>query len=205
MPAALTSTSYAILGLLAIKPWTTYELAKQMDRSMRYFWPRAESKLYDEPPKLVAHGLARATRDAVGKRPRTVYAITPKGRRALRAWLDEPGRPPALEFEGLLKLFFGEHGDRASMLAHLAAAREWSQQRLEHDAAMARSYLDGTGPFPDRAAVIVLTGRFLTELATLVDDWATWAEEQVRAWPDDVTAAAADVATLRDVSERGPR
>jgi len=26
--AALTPTSYAILGLLAIRPWTTYELAK---------------------------------------------------------------------------------------------------------------------------------------------------------------------------------
>ena len=45
--AALTPTSYAILGLLAIKPWTTYELAKQMDRTLNRFWPRARSKLYD--------------------------------------------------------------------------------------------------------------------------------------------------------------
>jgi PadR family transcriptional regulator AphA len=29
-PPPLTSTSYAILGLLALRPWTTYELAKQM-------------------------------------------------------------------------------------------------------------------------------------------------------------------------------
>ena len=27
---SLTTTSYAILGLLAVKPWTTYELAQQM-------------------------------------------------------------------------------------------------------------------------------------------------------------------------------
>ena len=35
MPTAktLTSTSYAILGLLAVKPWTTYELAKQVDQT----------------------------------------------------------------------------------------------------------------------------------------------------------------------------
>ena len=43
----LTTTSYAILGLLAIKPWTTYELAQQMDRSLRRIWPRAKSKLYE--------------------------------------------------------------------------------------------------------------------------------------------------------------
>ena len=52
----LTPTSYALLGLLAVQPWTTYELAKQVDRTMNRFWPRAKSKLYEEPKKLVAHG-----------------------------------------------------------------------------------------------------------------------------------------------------
>ena len=83
MAPALTPTSYAILGLLAVKPWTTYELAQQMDRALGRFWPRAESKLYEEPKKLVAHGLARASSETVGKRRRTVYTITAKGRRAL--------------------------------------------------------------------------------------------------------------------------
>src|SRR5687768_7758504 len=82
----LTPTSYAMLGLLAVQPWTTYELAKQMDHTLSRFWPRAKSKLYEEPKKLVAQGLAKATDDAVGRRPRTIYAITPKGRRALAAW-----------------------------------------------------------------------------------------------------------------------
>ena len=68
---APTPTSYALLGLLAIKPWTTYELAAQMDRTMNRFWPRARSKLYEEPKKLVALGLAQASKEAVGRRPRT--------------------------------------------------------------------------------------------------------------------------------------
>src|SRR5438128_11477377 len=83
--SALTTTSYAILGLLAVKPWTTYELAQQMERAMGHFWPRARSKVYEEPKKLVVKGLARASADQVGKRPRTVYTITPKGRKALAA------------------------------------------------------------------------------------------------------------------------
>jgi len=52
----LTTTTYAILGLLALKPWTTYELATQMGRAMNRFWPRAQSRIYDEPAKLVAAG-----------------------------------------------------------------------------------------------------------------------------------------------------
>ena len=106
MAAAPTTTSYAILGLLAIKPWTTYELAQQMDRALGRFWPRSESKLYEEPKKLVAHGLARAAEERVGRRGRTVYSITPRGRRALARWQAEPGDGPVLEFEQLLKVFF---------------------------------------------------------------------------------------------------
>src|SRR6476659_4673308 len=100
MAAPLTTTSYAILGLLAIKPWTTYELAQQMQRALGQFWPRAESKLYEEPKKLVAHGLARASSEMVGKRPRTIYTITAKGRRAMAAWVPAPstGDGPVLEF-----------------------------------------------------------------------------------------------------------
>src|SRR5579884_104645 len=106
----LTRTSYAVLGLLAVKPWSTYELAQQMERSLGRVWPRAQSKIYEEPKKLVAHGLAGAATERVGQRPRTVYAITPEGRRALAAWLAEPGEGTVLEFEGLLQVFFAENG-----------------------------------------------------------------------------------------------
>jgi len=36
----LTPTWFAILGLLSIQPFATYELAQQMDRTVRWFWPR---------------------------------------------------------------------------------------------------------------------------------------------------------------------
>ena len=48
-----STTSYALLGLLALREWTTYELAKQVQRSIGWFWPRAERKLYEEPKRLV--------------------------------------------------------------------------------------------------------------------------------------------------------
>ena len=60
MAKPLTTTSYAILGLLRLRSWTSYELAKQVQKSLGWFWPRAERKLYDEPKNLVALGLATA-------------------------------------------------------------------------------------------------------------------------------------------------
>lgn len=195
---AMTTTSYAILGLLAVKPWTTHELVQQVDRSLRRMWPRTRSKLYEEPKKLVAHGLARATDDSVGRRRRTRYTITAQGRRALAAWLQEPGDGPILEFEQLLKISFADSGSKADIVANLAATRAWVIDENEENLATARAYLEGHSAFPERAALNQLAGRFLTDFYVMVAHWADWASQLVDAWPDDVRDAPFDVAAAEE-------
>ena len=193
----LTTTSFAVLALLAIRSWTTYELARQMDRSLRWFWPRAASVLYAEPKKLVAHGLATASREFTGRRPRTVYAITPEGRRALSGWLDHPGAGPVLEFEALVQVAFADQGTREQLLRTLGAIRQQAEARRDEAGARAREYADTGGPFPERLPVIALTGRFLLEYTELVARWAEWAEAEVRTWsgmtPEDGERLVEDV------------
>jgi PadR family transcriptional regulator, regulatory protein AphA len=197
-PPAMTTTSYAILGLLAVKPWTTHELVQQVDRSMRRMWPRAQSKLYEEPKKLVSHGLARASDDPVGRRRRTRYTITAKGRRALAAWLQEPGDGPILEFEQLLKISFSDSGSKADIVTNLAATRAWVIEENEENLATARAYLEGHGAFPERAALNQLAGRFFTDFYVMVARWVDWASELVEDWPDDVRAAPFDAAAAQE-------
>jgi PadR family transcriptional regulator AphA len=194
----MTTTSYAILGLLAVKPWTTHELVRQVDRSLRRLWPRAQSKLYEEPKKLAAHGYARAADDSVGRRRRTRYTITPKGRRALAAWLREPGDGPVLEFEQLVKIHFADSGARADVVANLEATRTWVLEQNTENLAAARAYLAGQGPFPQRAALNQLPGRFLTEFYVTVARWVAWASVIVDTWPDDVRDAPFDEAAARE-------
>ena len=201
MAAPLTTTSYAILGLLALKPWTTYELAQQMQRALGHFWPRAESKLYEEPKKLVAHGFARSSSELVGKRPRTVYSITAKGRRALAEWVPTPGNGPVIEFEQLVKVFFAEHGTKEDLLATIASVRVWSDQRFTESVGIPQGYLEGSGPFPERLPWLLLCGQFLTDFLLMVEHWSEWAAEIVESWPDDLTAAEPDWATLRSMAE----
>src|ERR1700754_789604 len=97
----LTPTSSAILGLLSIQPFTTYELARQMDRTANWFWPRAASMVYEEPKKLVTAGLASSRVSFTGKRRSTVYEITDAGRAALRDWLDTSAAGMRLGFEAM--------------------------------------------------------------------------------------------------------
>src|SRR3954453_20784534 len=89
------TTAYALLGLLALRPWTTYELAQQVRTSLHRFWPRAERKLYDDPKRLAAGGLAKAPEEYTGKRKPTVYSIDARGRRELNPWLGTPSREPS--------------------------------------------------------------------------------------------------------------
>lgn len=193
---SLTPTSYAILGLLAIKPWSTYELATQMDRTLSRFWPRARSKLYEEPKKLVAAGLAEATPGTHGRRPRTMYAITAAGRRALAGWLAAESSPPVFESEQLLKTFYAENGTTADLAAGLTQLRAWVAELTATNVAVGSGYLRGEGQYADRLAILVLTGRFLDDYLEMLDRWAAWAGEIVADWPDRPADAEPDLAAM---------
>lgn len=198
----LTTTSYAILGLLGIRPWTTYELAQQMERSLKHFWPRAQSRIYEEPKRLAALGFAKATREHVGRRPRTTYTITAKGRRALQAWLAEAGGGPTLELEALLKVFYGEQATKRDVLVNIDAISQWAQRQNQENVAFARLFRDSPGPFPERLAVITVTGKFMTDFTDMLAAWATWAAATVAGWPEDITSAEPDRHVLDVIASR---
>jgi PadR family transcriptional regulator, regulatory protein AphA len=183
----LTTTSYLILGHLALRDWSTYELAQQLKRSTRHYWPRAESKIYEEPKKLLAHGLATATKEHIGRRPRTVYAITDKGREALRTWLEEPPQLPLVEFDGIVKVLFAEHGTKEQLLATLRSIRGEAERTREEHAALAQDLAVTGGPFPSRLHLNMLVFKFMWDQTETLINWANWAERQVAAWPDDIT------------------
>ena len=199
--ASRTTTSYAILGLLSVRDWSTYELAKQVRRSLRWFWPRTERKLYDEPKRLVADGLATATRQYTGQRPRTVYGITDTGREELRRWLDERPAPPSVEFEGMLKLFFADAGSLDQLAATLREIERDAAARLAELAGVNELNLAGANKFPQRLHLSVLALHLHVEQEIVVHNWARWARAQAAAWPTtgdpgdwDITAAQRELA-----------
>jgi DNA-binding PadR family transcriptional regulator len=202
MPA-LTTTSYAVLALLALQPWTTYQLATQMQRSLGWIWPRAISRLYEEPKKLVAAGLAESQPGATGRRRSTLYEITPAGRESLASWLAAPGAGISLECEALVKIAYADHGSRPGMLTNLDALIEDTTAKLRFGEAIADSYLDGQGPFQDRLAYSALMWRFLWDFHLSVLRWARWAKAEVQAWPDDLSDLDATAEFARIVATAG--
>jgi PadR family transcriptional regulator, regulatory protein AphA len=190
-PAPLTTTSYALLSLLALRPWTTYELAKQMQRSLHWFWPRAESKLYVEPRKLEAGGLVRSQTRYQGRRPSTVYTITPAGRRALTAWVRRPGNPgPVLEFEALLRIFAADAAGVDDLRAVLESVRDEMEAARAFGDALGAELAETGGPFPDRVHINALVHRFMSLYVDAVHQWALWALDEIGDWSDTGPAPA---------------
>jgi PadR family transcriptional regulator AphA len=198
----LTTTSYAVLSVLALREHATYDLTRQMRISLRYLWPRAESNVYAEPKRLVAAGLAAAREEWNGGRRRTIYSITDSGRAALAEWLAAPSAHERYESEALVKVLFAENGGRDDLLASIRAIRTDALDQIEHFVGFADTYEAGEGQYPERFALSALVARLLVEQQAATARWATWAEELVSRWDSPAGADAAwGVETLRAAGE----
>jgi len=171
-----------MLGLLAIRPWSTYELAKQMRRNLHYFWPRAESNLYAGPKRLVKEGFVQARSRPVGKRRRTVYSITVKGRRALEQWLSQPAAASRLEAEPLVKFAFADNATKEHVRGNLRRFQDDAEARLGELRAIFGEYLLQKDPFPERVHINVVAYRLLWDHAQVDARWAAWALDQIEGW-----------------------
>lgn len=178
----LTTTSYALLTQLALKPWSAYELAEQRVRYFRYVWPKAESAIYREIKKLADDGLVTASTEHTGQRPRTVYSITDEGLEELRQWLASPLAPFAMEFEVMLRLFVAPVGTPEQLMCSLEQVRADAREMLRFGGEVKREYLDGRGALQDMVYIRALAIDFFISLLNMVDAWVTRTLDEVERW-----------------------
>jgi DNA-binding PadR family transcriptional regulator len=198
----LTTTSYAILGQLAWGDASTYELTKAMRRNLRFFWPRAEARIYAEAKRLADAGLASATRGRTGRRPRTVYAITAAGRRELRVWLGTPPEPVSLEHGPLLRVFLGREGGPEEVRAAIAAAREQAEAMLAVGTPLGREYLERRHPQQDEVHLRALTFDYLYGWGQFSRAWAESVLAEVERWDDTSPSRAKERRALARIRDR---
>jgi len=183
-PSGLTTTSYAVLAQLALRPWSTYELARQRVRYFRYVWPRAESAIYREVKRLAAMRLVTAKPEYVGKRRRTVYRITEAGRKVLREWLATPVSPFAMDFEAMIRLFIAPLGTKQQLVATLEQVRSDAQGMLRFGGAVKQEFLDGRAVLQEQAYLRALAVDFFISLLNTVDGWAERTLAEIEGWED---------------------
>ena len=171
----LSTTEYAVLGLLTFGERSGYELDKLAQRSIGYFWRPAKSKIYAILPRLVDRGLADSSAVVQSGRPdKQLYRITQGGEGALREWLASPTSAGGAGRDTLLlKLFFGTHAELDDLRALVAdrkrraeeqlAALEEIEERIDRDEDFF-PYLTLLHGLEDARSTIVWAKRALAEL-----------------------------------------
>jgi DNA-binding PadR family transcriptional regulator len=191
MAPSTSPAAFGLLGLLAARSWTGYELTSQVRRSLRFVWPVSEAHLYREQRRLVALGWATCVEEPAGRRTRKRYTITTAGREALQRWLDSEPEEPQLHIEGLLRLFNADRSTSSALIASATTTARAARESLAELAAIAAEYLEPGGPMdllergeggpddrrafhgrpvlPERLPVVALTADLTSELLEHID------------------------------------
>jgi PadR family transcriptional regulator AphA len=128
----LSTTEFAVLGLLSFGERSGYELKKAAEAGVGYVWTAAKSHVYGVLPRLVEGGYATTRRVTQERRPdKQVYRITAKGKRAFQEWLEAPIQERGSRSPFLLKVFFGGLMSREALAAHIQRKRADVVRELE--------------------------------------------------------------------------
>jgi PadR family transcriptional regulator, regulatory protein AphA len=184
MKDQLTTTSYAVLAQVAVRPWSTYELARQRVRYFRYVWPRAESAIYREAKRLSSMGLIEGKKEYTGKRARTVYSITSEGKEVLREWLGTPISPFSMDFEAMLHLFVAPLGTKDDIIGTLQQVRADAQEMLRFSGEVKQEFIDGINFTQDQVYIRALVVDFFISLLNTVEAWAERTLAEIETWDD---------------------
>jgi DNA-binding PadR family transcriptional regulator len=184
MPAQPTPTSFALLGLLGIKPWTAYEIVAQIKRGVHFFWPRSEAHLYAELKRLVERGHASSETVDGRRRQRTLYTITPEGRAALEQWFGSEPTAPVIEAEGFLRMFLGDQATAEDLRKSLEATAREARELHAKGKALIDELLRTGGPFPHRLHLVEPVATFIAEFYRDLIEWCEQTITEIEEWPD---------------------
>jgi PadR family transcriptional regulator AphA len=126
-----TAVTPVVLGLLANKPRSGYDIKTVVDRSTRFFWAASYGQIYPELKRLEEAGLIEGEDVPKGGRERRVYKLTPAGHEALAEWLLGSTTTVELRDESLLRLFFADALPVEQALELLEGRKRGHEQYLE--------------------------------------------------------------------------
>jgi DNA-binding PadR family transcriptional regulator len=176
----MNAVTPVLLGLLASKPLSGYDIKTVVDRSTRFFWAASYGQIYPELKRLEEEGLVEGEDRPNGGRSRRVYKLTPAGREALVEWLFGSTVTIELRDESLLRLFFADALPREDALRLLEGRKHGHEQYLEvlHEI----QALPG-GPDPTFVDLVLRWGIDFNEWG------AKWCEEQLQRLRAETKAA----------------
>lgn len=173
-------TEFALLGLLAERPQSGYDLKAEVEARLGHFWSESYGHLYPMLKRLQTRKLVVASteRRAPGRPQRRVYAITDAGRRALEEWFREPPTAARPRNELLLRIFLGRHAPAGALRRDVAASRAGAVEALQQLRALEKA-VRAEGDTEDSQYWQVVIDYGVTVFSA-IERWAAAADRKLR-------------------------
>jgi DNA-binding PadR family transcriptional regulator len=103
--AKVTTLEHALLGLAAQQPRSGYDFKTLFESTALRQFSSSPGSIYPALKRLEGRGLLASRKEpGAGDRSRRIYEVTPKGKQALRSWLEHPATVGELRLDLRLPL-----------------------------------------------------------------------------------------------------
>ncbi|MEO0435714.1 MAG: PadR family transcriptional regulator [Pseudomonadota bacterium] len=127
------SLRFAILTALLDEELSGYDLARDFDHSLGFFWQASHQQIYRELKKLGEMSwLSSRSLKQPGRPDRVIYAMTPDGRQALDEWVlgGDRMRMHEIRDDFYIKLYNTSEENLEHILSSLHDRGQWMRERL---------------------------------------------------------------------------
>jgi DNA-binding PadR family transcriptional regulator len=169
--------AHAILAAIYDRSCSGYDLAKQFDGSIGFFWNATHQQIYRELTKLEQQSQIDAQLVHQEHRPdKKIYSLTSKGEETLRSWIEMPSTVSPLKDDLLVKIFAGSIASPQTIVAELKHHRIQHLESLHTYEAIAAQVFSDRSQLTDVGRYHYITLRQGIRSET---EWLAWCEEAI--------------------------
>ncbi|AFY75267.1 putative transcriptional regulator [Synechococcus sp. PCC 7502] len=169
------SLAYAILVSLICEPKSGYDLAKQFDGTVGFFWQATHQQIYRELTKLEQQNWIVAEAIAQEGRPdKKIFSVNDLGLSHLKTWLLQSSEVATVKDEFLLKIYAGYLIPEEAIAQQIQTHRQLHQQQLEIYRAIERNFFSSSQDCPKESRFAYLT---LRRGINFEKGWIDWCDE----------------------------
>lgn len=167
----------AILAALVEAPCSGYDLAKQFDGSVGFFWSASHQQIYRELSKLEDQGWISCEMILQEGRPdKKLYQVTELGEEQLKQWIAQPCQPAPIKEDLLVKIFAGYVVPSEIILAELERHQQAHFEKLSTYKNIEQHYFPNPQELSESAKFQYLT---LLNGMSYETHWLTWCKEAI--------------------------
>ncbi len=169
--------SHAILATLVGGACSGYDLRKQFEGSVGFFWQASFQQIYRELSKLEEQGWVHSeTVHQAGRPDKKLYQVTDVGQAELSAWIAQPVDMAPIKDDLLVKIFAGYLVPELTILTELAQHRTQHQERLQVYKTLEQKFFS-----PSEQLAIADRFRYMTLRNGIryETEWLAWCEEAI--------------------------